>query len=90
MEKKTKRTKIMEETIKMAESLGFVYKADGREKWKDWVTFTYPGTNTYVIYIDVAGTGDITKRLGDELVKCGKIILRQKIHDEFSLTNYDD
>lgn len=79
----------------MAESLGFIYRASGENlntaisADKAWITFTYPGTNSHVIYIDVAGTGNIMKRLGDELVRCGRIQQRQKFLREFSSFNYD-
>ena len=70
-------------TIETAESLGFIHRATG----KDWITFTYPETNTHVILINMSC--DIMKTLGDELVRCGRIQLRQQINKEFSPFNYD-
>lgn len=83
------------EVRKMAESLGFKYRASRENPDsamtpdKAWITFTYPGTNSHVIHIDVAGTGNIMKKLGDELVRCGRIQQRQNFLREFSPFNYD-
>jgi hypothetical protein len=90
MKTKTKIHPILKETIKTAEALGFKYRADGVDFLQNWVTFTYPNTNSYVVYIDLSGTGDIMKKLGDELVKCGKIQLRQKWNHEFNEFNYEE
>lgn len=88
---------IMKETIILGEKLGFVYRAHGNNlenqpdnKLIGWVTFTYPDTNSHIIYIDVFDNGsDITKTLGDELVRCGRIQLRQQMNRDFSIFNYD-
>ena len=83
------------EVRKMAEALGFKYRASGENPDnpaapdKAWITFTYPGTNSHVVYIDVAGTGNIMKKLGDELVRCGRIQQRQNFLREFSPFNYE-
>jgi len=83
------------EVRKMAESLGFIYRASVENPNtavgddKAWITFTYPGTNSHVVYIDVAGTGNMMKKLGDELVRCGRIQQRQNFLREFSPFNYD-
>jgi hypothetical protein len=87
MEKKKNKT--LKETIEIAESLGFKYRADGGEFKHYWVTFTYPDTNTYVVHIDLSGTGNIMKKLGDELVKCGRIQCRQQFLEDFSQFNYE-
>lgn len=83
---------IMKETIEMAEKLGFKYRAHGNNvldpKLIGWVTFTYPDTNSHVVHIDVVGNGDIMKILGNELVRCGRIQLRQQINRDFSVFNY--
>jgi len=72
---------------KIAESLGFLHKFSSEY---GWITFTYPGTNTHVIYIDITKTDNIMKKLGDELVRCGKIQCRQNFLREFSPFNYED
>ena len=80
------------EVRKMAESLGFIYRAQSEAKDEHltaWMTFTYPGTNTHVIMIDIAGTADIMKKLGDELVRCGRIQQRQALLREINPFNYE-
>ena len=84
-----KLTPAVESTVKIAESLGFKYRAssdDGAEK--EWVTFTYPDTNTYVTFVDLAKTKNVTLFLAGELVKCGRIQQRQAFLREFSPFNY--
>lgn len=77
------------EVREMAESLGFIYRSSGEAYSQAWITFTYPGTNIHVVHIDVAETGDIMKKLGDELVRCGRIQQRQNFLREFSPFNYE-
>jgi len=81
--------KLLKQTRENAESLGFRYRASS-EKSGGWITFTYPGTNSHVIHIDITKTDDIMKKLGDELVRCGKIQCRQNFLREFSSFNYGD
>jgi hypothetical protein len=78
--------KLLKQTRENAESLGFSYRACGES---GWITFTYPGTNSHVIHIDLLKTDDIMKKLGDELVRCGRIQCRQNFLREFSSFNYD-
>jgi hypothetical protein len=86
-----KNTQLLEKTIEIANLLGFKYRSNGG----DWVTFTYPNTNSYVIYIgfnlidDITTEIEIMKKLGDELVKCGRIQLRQELHKILNPLNYD-
>jgi hypothetical protein len=80
---------LMDETRKLAEAMGFIYRAEGYGGPSgDWMTFTYPDTNTHVVMIYVAIDGNITKSLADALVTCGKIQLRQKFLRDFSPFNY--
>jgi hypothetical protein len=84
-----KKHPLMKQTRELAESMGFIYRAEGYGGLSgDWMTFTYPDTNTHVIHIYVAVDGNIIKTLADELVTCGKIQLRQKMIREFSPFNY--
>lgn len=85
-----KKKLTVQEVRKAAESLGFKYRAASEAgSLKEWVTFTYPDTNTYVIYIDLEKTNNIMLRLADELVRCGRILQRQAFLREFSPFNYD-
>lgn len=89
MERK-KLTPTVESAVKIAESLGFEYRAssDAGTK-KEWVTFTYPGTNTYVIHVNLADTENVTLFLANELVRCGRIQQRQAFLREWSPFNYN-
>jgi len=75
---------------KLAESLGFRYRAQSASAATDkWITFTYEGTNTHVILIKPADYSTVMKQLGDELVRCGRIQQRQTILKEINIFNYD-
>lgn len=74
----------------IAESLGFTYRASGVFNNKlEWITFTYPNTNSYVIHISIDDDTDIMLELGNQLVRCGRIQQRQAIIQEFSPFNYN-
>jgi hypothetical protein len=77
---------LIKHTRQTAELLGFTYRASGN----DWITFTYPNTNTHVVHIDIRKSPDIMRALGDALVICGKIQLRQNFLREFSPFNYGE
>lgn len=82
-----------EKILVLAESMGFSYRASGKDFQGSWVTFTYPGTNTYVAHVKYDKTdtiASITRFLADTLVTCGKIQLRQKLLKEFSPFYYGD
>ena len=73
----------------IAESLGFTYRASGVTNNKiEWITLTYPNTNSCVIHITIDCDTDIMLELGNQLVRCGRIQQRQALIQELSPFNY--
>lgn len=85
-----KRKVTVDEVREIAKSLGFKYRASGVSGQDgSWVTFTYPGTNTYIVHIDLTKPLDIMQTLALELVRCGRIQQRQALLREVSPFNYN-